>query len=291
MPDFIIDDTNAAAPEANDGPKGCVPRDFTVQPRKLEAVAFPLIPRVEWPERIREAEAKKSRLSDIRMRGNFGKPIPSLDQNSGRNDQRWGYCWNHSGTHAAMLLRAKANLPYVALSAFAGAATIKQGRNDGGWGAQGLQFGIEHGYPSQAFWPQNNVDLRNGTPECWADAARHKVVEDWLDLNTPIYAQRLTFDQVGTLLLSNIPVIGDFNWWGHSVCIMDLVNGGTQGLRAESGKLADLDEQLKAFELTDGFDDRIWNSWSDSFGELGTAVLRGTRAIPDQAAAPLTLSA
>src|SRR5262245_4800535 len=82
---------------------GLVPRDWKKTPLYAGASAvvdFPLIPRSEWAERAADQIKNKSRLSDIRMRGNNGKPIPSRDQN-GR-----GYCWAHSGTSALLLLRA-----------------------------------------------------------------------------------------------------------------------------------------------------------------------------------------
>ena len=262
MGDLIIGD-DAVLPDAvvNGGMKGCVPRDFGVQPRKMRAVDFPLIPQVEWSARIKEMEATQSRLSDIRMTADNGRMMVNLDQG------QWGYCWAHSTTHAAMLLRAKANLPYVPLSAFAVAATIKNGANEGGWGALSLQFAADRGIPSQAAWPQGDADPSRGTPACWADAAKHKVSEQWADLSSQVWDRHLTFAQVATLLLSRIPVVLDLNWWGHSVCGMDLV------------------------EVTPGqFGIRILNSWLN-WGVNGTAVLTGSKAIPDAAVAPLTLNA
>lgn len=242
---------------------GLIPRNYDTFPigfyaNVVDAVDMPLIPRSEWSERIKQGERDKSFLSHIRNRGNNGSPIPSLNQGS------FGYCWAHSGTSAVMLLRAAANQPYVPLSAFSVAATIKKGRNEGGWGAQGLDFMTEKGIASQALWPQGDASYaRYDVPEVWADAAKHRVTEGFWDLQAAQYDRRLTFDQVGTLLLSRIPVIGDFNWWGHSVCLMDLV------------------------ETSPGqFGVRILNSWGDGWGDNGTSVLTGSKAIPDGATAP-----
>lgn len=286
MADFIIDESNADAFAVQaGGAKGCVPRDFAVQPKKMQAVNFPLIPRAEWPERIKDMEATKSRLSDIRMTGNFGGPIPALDQG------QWGYCWAHSTTHAVMLLRAKANMPYVPLSAFAVAATIKNGANEGAWGALSLDFAVKRGIPSQALWPQGNADVRLGTAACWADAAKHQVTADWADLDADVWGRALTFDQMATLLLSRVPVVIDLNWWGHSICAMDLVDTKAQALRDESGKLAGLPTKLAASEVSDGYGPRILNSWTDAWGENGTAVLAGSKGVPDGAVAPLVTDA
>ena len=264
MADFYIDDATI--------PDGCstglIPRDYSAFPVgcyasavPMRSVEMPLIPQSEWSGRIREQEASKTRLSDIRNRGMNGSPIPSLDQDG------FGYCWAHSSTHAVTLCRAVANMPYVPLSAFAVAATIKGGRDEGGWGAQSLDFIQQRGIPAQSFWPQKDASLRHGTPECWANAAMHKVTEGWIDLDAAQYDRNLTFAQVATCLLSGVPVVGDFNWWGHSVCLLDLV------------------------ETSPGrFGVRIWNSWADSWGDNGTGILSGSKAIPDGAVAPRVVS-
>lgn len=210
-----------------------------------------LIPRSEWSDRIREQEAKKMRLSDLRG------SIPSLDQG------QVGYCWAHSTTHTIIALRAANGQPYVPLSAYAVAATIKKGRDEGGWCGLSAQFAREKGVPSQALWPQGDRNYRNyDKPEVWSNAALHQITEDWVDLAHDVYDQNLTFDQVATCLLSGIPCAVDFNWWSHSVCALDLVevSAGSFGLR-------------------------IWNSWSDSWGDRGMGVLQGSKAIPDGAIA------
>lgn len=261
MAELIIDTDKPGWDSAlSFGACGTVPRNYEITP--MRAVNMPLIPRSEWSDRIKEQVATKSRLSDVRNTGNAGQPIPSLDQNP------WGYCWAHSTTHAVMILRAKDNQPYVPLSAFAVAATIKNGRDEGGWGAQSLEFATQRGIPDQKFWPQKDASLSHGTAECWANAALHKPTEAWVDVSAPQWDRDLSFDQVATCLLTGVPVVGDFNWWGHSVCLLDLV------------------------EPTPGsFGVRIWNSWGDGWGEKGLAVVTGSKAIPDGATAPRVVTA
>jgi hypothetical protein len=65
--------------------------------------------------------------------------------------------------------------------------------------------------------------------------------------------------------MAGIPCVGDFNWWGHSVCLLDVVE-------VEPGD----------------FGIRILNSWSDQWGERGTSVLRGSKCRPDNAIATRT---
>lgn len=170
-----------------------------------------------------------------------------------------GNCWAHSTTHAVMLSRAVANLPYVPLSAFAVAAIIKNGRDEGGWCGQSAKFARDVGIPDQKYWPQGSRQLSRDTSEMRANAALHKITEDWYDLARAIHAQDLTFDQLASCLLRGQPCPVDFNWWGHSVCAMDLVE-------VEAGS----------------FGIRIWNSWLN-WGENGTGIIRGSKAVPDGA--------
>lgn len=266
MPDFIIDDDpntrdNAFPPGAS---FGYVERDYKLYPEEMFAAPseMPLIPRSEWSDRIKEQVQTLSRLSDIRNRADDGNPFPSLDQNANDGTPRWGYCWNHSTVHTAMVIRAVNNAPYVPLSAFAAAAIIKDYKNEGGWCGLSAKFAREIGIPSQKYWPQKQVKRSLDTPEMRANAAMHRITEDWVDLTRAVYDQRLTFDQVATCLLTGVPCAVDFNWWGHSVCALDLVE-------VEAGS----------------FGIRILNSWSDSWGENGTGILRGSKAVPDGAIA------
>lgn len=296
--DIIIHDgnyTEFCTPQLVNGERkgfGCVPRDWARDPAgsrpNMKAVQFATIPRAEWADRIKDKVTAQSRLTDVRNGGADGKQIPSLDQG------QWGYCWAHSTTHCNMLLRALANMKYNALSAFAVAATIKKGANDGGWGAQSADFIADKGQPTQEFWPQGDADYKKyANAAVWGNAAQHKTTEAWADMDVPQYDRKLTFEQVITLLLSNCPCVGDFNWWGHSVALLDAVNGATQRDKTRdvtSGKLL----ALADFDLVWGMNDPatggigidIWNSWSNSWGRDGIGTLTGSKAIPDGCVAP-----
>jgi hypothetical protein len=143
------------------------------------------------------------------------------------------------------------------------ACIIKNYADEGGWGALGVDFLASRGVPSDQYWPQQSISRSNDKPETWANAALHKVTEQWADLSSQPYDRDLTFDQVMTLLLSRIPVVVDYNWWSHSVCAIDPV------------------------EVSSGsFGVRIWNSWSDQWSDHGMGVLEGNKAVPDGAVAP-----
>lgn len=266
---FIIDDSTGSS-VLDAGAKGLVPRDYSIQPVKpFRAVSLPLISRDLWPAMIKAQKAAGRRLSDIRRRGNFGQPIPSLQQGS------VGYCWGHGPAHMAMLLRAAMNLPYVPLSAYAVCATVVDGRDEGGWGALAQQFICDKGIPAQAFWAQGDRDHRKTRPGCWENAAGHKITEEWVDAAAPTYDRDMSFDQVATCLLSAIPCGGDYNWWGHHIALLDLV---------------ELDPSLPLSNVN-RWGINIWNSWGDSWGDMGEGILKGMKAVPDNATAARVITA
>lgn len=267
---FTIDDETPLE-QITAGGRGLVPRDYQAQPLGslsggkvgLEAVNIPVIPKADRWAMAKELEDRKARLSDIRRAGNGGKPIPALDQG------QVGYCWAHSGTMGLMLQRAAMGLPYVPLSAYAVAATIKQGRDEGGWGAQGVEFLMKYGAPSQDLWPQGDRNYRQRQTDAMkANAALHRLTAQVADLDAPVYSRDLSDDQVETLLLLRVPVVFDLNWWAHSTIFMDLVPlpGGELGRRG-------------------------LNSWGDGWGDMGEFVLRGERMRPDGAVGLLAATA
>ena len=254
MAEIIITDQNYQqflAPPPGQG-MGCIPRDFAQYPQGYLLCAkpfdLPLIPESEWQARLDAQVAAKAQLSDIRNRGNNGSPIPSRDQDG------VGYCWCHSGTSAVLIARAIMNEPYLDLSAFAVGCMIKGFRDEGGFGAEGVEFIASKGIPTSQYWPQQSMSRSNDNPTTWANAALHKNLE-WMDLaeSGPLVKQQLV-----TCLLLGIPVVTDFNWWSHSVLTIDLVS-------------------IAPFRT------RILNSWGDSWSENGTGILEGNKAIPNGA--------
>lgn len=303
--ELVITDTNyeetSAVHRDEDGvrKKGYKPRDWKKYPHgfykgetrvtEAKAVDMPEIDASDFPSMIAQLEQEKSRLSDFRMsgRGPQGGMIPARDQN-GR-----GYCWAHSGVSAMMMVRARDEMPYVDLSAYAVACIIKSYRDEGGWGAQGLEFLMDKGVPSSAFWPQQSVARANDKAETWENAKLHRFTEGWIDMSAAQYDRNLAFNKVVTSLLSRVPVIVDFNWWSHSVCAVDAVNGASQWKKTRdrrSGKLM----TRQAFDefwgmnnpVTGGISIRILNSWGDTWSDHGMGVLSGNKAVPDGATAP-----
>ncbi len=241
--------------------RGGIPRDYSAYPVGYLACAKPFDLTLKTDDEI-EADiirknAENSWLDCVRDKGNFGQRIPSRDQNGK------GYCWKHSGTSANLLVRARDNMPYVDLSAYAGACMIKNFRDEGGWGSEGVDWCADKGDPSSQFWPQQSMSRANDNPATWANAALHKIVE-WMD------GDPRNIRQLATALCNDLPVVTDFNWWSHSVCACRLIAWGPNG------------KNLRI---------RIWNSWGDSWKAAGMGDLEGSQAIPDGIVVPRVLVA
>lgn len=280
---------DGSAPDGFNRARGLIPRNFAMIPHgslpQAPGFSMPTIPQAEWPSRLAEKIQSGTRLSDVRLRGAFGQPIPSQDQNG------QGFCWKYGGTARNMLARALANMPFVQLSAHAAACIIKNFKDEGGWCGEALKFETEVGEAPASMWPLRAMSRSLDTPALRQEMAKYRVTEGYYDLGAPIWNQKMTFDQVATCLLLSIPTQGDFNWWGHSVCLLDLVDGSTTRAmtRVESGKLATLPEFETIWQMsnpvTGGFGLRIWNSWGESWSDRGMGILTGSKAIPDGAVA------
>lgn len=259
--EFIIDDDNFSSHAVDmvvDGEqmsRGLIPRDYDLIPFGdcfgAQPFALPLIPRSEWPDRIREMEATKTRLSDLILSTySTGKPLTSLNQN-GTN-----YCWINGVVTGMETMLLAMGQPFVRLSPASVGAPIKGYRNVGGWGQEGLAYIVAHGICTLDEWPANAISRQHDTEANRQARAKRKVFE--FDELRP-----RNVDELMTMVLNRIPVAVGYNWWSHEVCGMDPVLLGN-----------------------DNYGLRIRNSWGESYGEKGFAVLSGSRMVPDDACCP-----
>jgi hypothetical protein len=259
--DFIIDDSNYQLVSYGYR-RGLTTRtEFNYMTSNPYSTDITLIPRDEWGERIADKDNYRRRLSDLRH-------WSSLDQNG------QGFCWAYSTTSCVMYLRAYSGMPHVRLSAHGVACKIYNHQDRGAWGAKSMDFVSKNGVPPTSHWAEQSMSRTYDTPETWKEAKKYQVTEGWLDINVSHPADaELSFDQVMSLLLCNVPVVLDYDWWGHSVMGADAVDLNP------GGSVSDVNR----------WGIRIQNSWGDGWGENGFGVLKGRKAVPVGACAPRAL--
>lgn len=238
---------------------GAIRRDYSAHPVGY----YPSIPPLTGitpmtDEQIQAAiirkNAEKSWLYDLRLVGMFGGMVPSRDQDG------FGFCWAHSGVSANLLVRARDNQPYADLSAFAVAAIIKNYQDQGGYGAEGVDWQIKNGVPTSKTWPQQSMSRSNDNAAMRAEAALYKPTGVWADM------QPNDDRALATCLCNDHPVVVDYNWWSHSICACKLVT-------------------WKPLSII------IWNSWSDTWSDNGMGLLSGSKASPDGQVALISVRA
>lgn len=236
--------------------RGLIPRNMATHPIGCygnipeAAIDMPVLTKTEMLDRIRYNKANNSTGRAIRRnRGPNNGKVPSLNQGA------FPYCWTHSGTMSVMLARLKAGLPYLRLSAMAIACIMKNYKAVGGWGADAVAFMAARGVPTTEFWMEGSNLRKWDTPQTWESAALHKVEEGWIDMQTEVWDRTMTYAQQMSFLCSGGIIVGDFNWWGHSVCLFDA-------------------DELDGEPVPVGL-----NSWGDAYGDQGEFTLQGDRAI------------
>jgi len=236
---------------AIDIPFGCgtglVKRDYKKNPSGYLGALAPraddklLIDEAEWPDRLNELN--KSGTSLLHWRIAFIAFLKSLNQNP------FGLCWAFSSTKALMYIRILMGLEPAILSAWYVAGMIKRWRDQGGWGAESLEFIADTGVPLEEYCP--SYSSKYDTADTRANAALNKCTE-WRDgTEDPSYNTKLCVSS----LLQTTPCIVDLNDMGHSMCAIHIGS-------------------LNPLEII--YD----NSWGQQ-GEDGLYRGRGARARPD----------
>jgi hypothetical protein len=251
--DFLFDDDNAAELLLPDVARGLRPR--REHPRYAGygsipgTVPFnssmpPRIPRDEWPERIADLDALHGWLTNL------------IDWPA-RNQAKTNFCWANGPCTAAEIEAAVQGLAHVEWSAASVACPIKNYRNQGGWGADAVEYLVETGACATAYWPNAAIARQYDDQESRADRANRRVLE-WVDVPAD------DFDALATCLLSGYACAVGYDWWGHEVCATRLVQTGKRSYGVE-----------------------IRNSWGDDWGSKnehgvgGFSVLSESKGTPD----------
>jgi len=209
-----------------------------------------VIPRSEWQARIQEQEETESRTSDIcRLYS-----IPP------KNQGRLNYCWIYAPVHAMEIMRVRAGYPYKPLAAAQVGASIKQGRNVGGWGMEGVRWIGENGIvPESVYGSSPEIKAGYQSPAMQAAARQHKCTE-WVECRPK------SLDQLVSMLLRGYAGAIGLDWWHHEVMAAEPVW---------------LDGEVAI---------RIRNQW-EGWGANGFGILRGSKMIPNDCVFPVAMSA
>lgn len=163
-----------------------------------------LIPRSEWPARIKAQAAARARVSDY---CNF----PAYDQKS------TNYCWINGPCQAFTIARLQMGLPYRRISSASIGGPITGYKNVGGWELDGIVGLTNIGATTEDAWPNAAINRAYNTEAVALDRENYKAIE-WVELET--------FDEFATACLEGFPCAVAYNWWRHVVVLCDLVELG-----------------------------------------------------------------
>ena len=211
-------------------------------------IGFPqdfYIPSSDWPEMIEQLDILKAQPVHHKRLSGF----KSLNQAS------TNYCWINAPIQTMHYVRAMQGLPHIPLSPASVGAPIKNYRNRGGWGSEGMAYLREFGAVPQSMWPANAIDRRYNTPENNAVRKKFKV-EEFYELPDR------SFHALVSCLLQGWPVAIGLNWWRHEVTACGVhIRGGDP----ESDTVIEIDNS--------------WGNWGDE----GHGILVRSKATPDDA--------
>lgn len=231
----VIDD--APAVKTAEFGTGYIERDYQAFPLNGEpftrAATIQRLSMAEIKELAREKTANKTWLTDL----------ADAKGSKVKNQKNSSYCWIHAPVRLMELARLHAGGAPLTLSAFYAGSQIKNGRNEGGWGLQGIKFLHEHGTCVESMWPP--MQFRGTvTDEIKTNAELHQITafEEFEPQDMELIYSSIVQDQGVTV---GIPA------WGHEVALTFLVFEGN--------------------DLLPGHD----NSWGTDYGQNGRGVLKG----------------
>ena len=213
--DFNVDDP-ALHPDPTKFSKGYMARNYDACPEGSLAFASPfpddqLVPMSEVLDRIREKEKYEATpIHTHRRLVERGKVSPVLNQNG------IGYCHAFSPTVMIRMLRAMQNLEDVELSASSIGGPVTNFTNSGAYIFNDLQHIARYGvcpvnYGGEVIYPMTTTK-NHWTPTAKQLASKSICEEYWEGTNRNDH-------QALSCLLTDKPVCGGWNWWGHAVTL------------------------------------------------------------------------
>jgi len=192
---------------------GAVPRDFDEDPVEMRDSpdALPLFEDDQILDIYHQQEKEENSLEHLYLR-NDQPAFEFLDQNG------FPDCWAHSTAHGLMFDYLKMGLTPPRFNAVAVATMLK--RTNGGWSGLSLKFARDHGFPvigdGPGEWPYQTRKGRDDSRLREA-MATHKSVEEIYDLGKREYDQTLSKKQQKSCGAQNLPMMADFNRFGHAM--------------------------------------------------------------------------
>jgi len=220
---FVIDDRNYRDVMKRAEDRGYLP-GLNPEPPEFSAgtmshlsafsESFPLIPRSEWPDRIR-ARGDNTLARLIRRHG-----IPTFDQDG----TKW--CWGHAATKAACTCLAVQGTPKV-LAPESVAGPASGWRNVGGTLTEAFGQLRHGGACTRDYVLKANTVRSNALKDGWQEnAAVHRVDETYAIVG------RNLWDQIVTAHFLDFAVACGVYWWSHALCYLDpvLLESGDVGI-------------------------------------------------------------
>ena len=209
---------------------------------RFEDVMPPKIPRGEWAQRIAEMDR-------------IGGWATNRFTWAPRNQQQTNFCWANGPCTAAEVAASLQGLPHVEWSAASVACPITGWSNQGGWGADAIEYLVSTGACSTAIWP-NAAISRSYISAADKDRPNRKVLE-WIDVPPN------DFDALATCLLLGFACAVGYDFWSHEVCACRLVqiSGSSYGVEIRNS----------------------WGSWGskNANGVDGFSILAEGKGTPD----------
>lgn len=169
---------------------GYIPRDWLKNPYGAmpytSPFPYPIIPRSEWADLIREGEEKKL----------FARYLLDMEPKiPAKNQRRSSTCWAQCAVRGAELEFRRQGYTWVDLSPGFVAGPPNNYRDIGGWPGDAIKWMAEHGVCLSTLHDPNDA-TRRASPEAIADAKRRKVLE-WIDIGQRDFAQQMTLLLMG----------------------------------------------------------------------------------------------